>query len=386
VISKASVTAEIVRVSVIDPLAYWTVLSGPALQVVEDIDDYLRHLRFGRSRAESTTKTYAGHLKRFHVWCGERDMSRDAAAFELARYVMRLRATPRQTSGRGQGELPVDSTLGPALAAIHGFYLHLADIGGVSANVVEALFTTLPAPNNRAGTLIVKPRIRVDSRPSNASARPPAATHDEFTALLRAATTARDRCMIALLGGCALRVGQLVSLLREDMHFVPPGRTAPGCSYTLGPHLHLRKRDGHPRGAANKNRGTVVLPVPGPVEMLYADWMRERLGIRHAGDSPWAFVSFTGPTGDPGGEAIGTRRVQDLIANLAEQADLRHIHPHMLRHTFGETAADIDVARDVLQRLLGHSDVNSQGTYRNVSDGRVVQAAQTVTNKLFGPS
>jgi integrase len=386
VISEVAVTAEIVRVSVIDPLAYWTVLSGPALQVVEDIDDYLRHLRFGRSRAESTTKTYAGHLKRFHVWCGERDMSRDAAAFELARYVMRLRTTPRQTNGRGQSELPVDSTLAPALAAIHGFYLHLADIGGVSANAVEALFTTLPAPNSRAGTLIVKPRIRVDSRPSNASARPPAATHDEFTVLLRAATTARDRCMIALLGGCALRVGQLVSLLREDIHFVPSGRTAPGCSYTLGPHLHLRRRDGHPRGAANKNRGTVVLPVPGPVEMLYADWMRERLGIRRAGDSTWAFVSFPGPTGDPGGEAIGTRRVQGLIANLAEQAGLRHIHPHLLRHTFGETAADIDVARDVLQRLLGHSDVNSQNTYRNVSDGKVVQAAQAVTNKLFGSS
>lgn len=64
-------------------------LSGPTLQVVEDIDDYLRHLRFRRSRAESTTKTYAGHLKRFHIWCGERDMSRDAAAFELAGYVMR---------------------------------------------------------------------------------------------------------------------------------------------------------------------------------------------------------------------------------------------------------------------------------------------------------
>lgn len=118
--------------------------------------------------------------------------------------------------------------------------------------------------------------------------------------------------------------------------------------------------------------------------MLYADWMRERLGIRRAGDSPWAFVSFPGPTGDPGGEVIGARRVQDLLANLAKQADLRHIHPHMLRHTFGETAADIDVARDVLQRLLGHSDVNSQDAYRNVSDGRMVQAAQAVTDKLFG--
>jgi integrase len=261
------VTAEIARVSVTDALAYWTVLSGPALDVVEDADDYLRHLRFGRARAESTTKTYAGHLKRFHLWCHEQDLPRNQAARELARYVMRLRTTPRETTGRGQGELPADSTLGPALAAIHGFYLHLADTGRVGPEVIEALFTTVPAPNARHGLLVLQPRIRVDSRPSHKSGRPVAATHQEFTALLCAADTARDRCMIALLGSCALRVGQLVSLWREDMHLLPAGRTAPGCPYTLGPHLHLVKRDGHPRGAANKNRRTVVLPVIGPVVM-----------------------------------------------------------------------------------------------------------------------
>ena len=309
-------TAEIARVSVTSALGYWTVLSGPVLDVVEDVDDFLRHLRFGRARAESTTKTYAGHLKRFHLWCHEQALTRDHAAHELARYVMHLRTTPRETTGRGQGELPTDSALGPALAAIPGFYLYLADIGPVGPEVIEALFTTVPAPNARYGQLVLQPRVRVDTRPSRQSGRPAAATHQEFTALLREARTARDRCMIALLGACALRVGQLVSLWREDMHLLPAGRTAPGCPYMLGPHLHLVKRDGHPRGAANKNRGTVVIPVVGPVVMLYADWMRERLRIRCASESPWAFVSFPGPTGAPGGEPIGARQSRTSSAIL----------------------------------------------------------------------
>ena len=55
--------ARIARVDVGQGLAYWTVLTGPTLAVVDPVDAYLRHLRFGRSRAESTTKTYAGHLK-----------------------------------------------------------------------------------------------------------------------------------------------------------------------------------------------------------------------------------------------------------------------------------------------------------------------------------
>lgn len=162
--------------------------------------------------------------------------------------------------------------------------------------------------------------------------------------------------MVALLSACAPRVGQVVGLLREDIHLVPAGSTVPGCPYSLGPHLHLHlhleKRDGHPRGAANKNRGTVIVPVPQPMVMLYADWMR--LIIPGAGNAVWTFVSFPGPTGEPGGQVPGTRRVKDLISDLARDAGIRHIHPHKLRHTFGENAADLDVACDVLQRLLGH--------------------------------
>jgi hypothetical protein len=43
-------------------LTYWTVLSGTTLEPVRPVDHYLRHLRFGQGRAESTAKTYAGIL------------------------------------------------------------------------------------------------------------------------------------------------------------------------------------------------------------------------------------------------------------------------------------------------------------------------------------
>ncbi|MFJ8098600.1 hypothetical protein [Streptomyces griseofuscus] len=260
-ISAGGLAAELLRVEVADALAYWTVLSGPTLDVVEDVDDFLRHLRFDRAREESTTKTYAGHLRRFHTWCEENTLSRAAAATELPHYLMQLRTTPRRTSGRNHGKTPQDSTLAPALAAVHGLYLHLADLGQVDEAVVDALFVTAPNPRDDRRA-VLEPRLRVDARPSHGSGRPLAATPDEFTALLQATKTARDRCMVALLGACALRVGQLVSLRREDVHLVPTGTAMPGCPYVLGPHLHLMKRDGHPRGAANKNRSTVIVPVP----------------------------------------------------------------------------------------------------------------------------
>ncbi|MCX4580282.1 site-specific integrase [Streptomyces sp. NBC_01571] len=107
------------------------------MTVVGDVDGFLYHLRFGRARAESTTKTYTGHLKRFHAWCGEHDLSPEHAAAELSHYLTKLRTTPWLTSGRGRGQLPQDSTLAPALAAIHGFYLHLADLRRISAKAVD---------------------------------------------------------------------------------------------------------------------------------------------------------------------------------------------------------------------------------------------------------
>ena len=98
-----------------------------------------------------------------------------------------LRTTPRQTAGRSQGELPADSALAPALAAIRGFYFHLADTGRAGPDVVKALFTTVPAPDTRHGMITLQ-RYRVSdsvrdamtqvTAPADAKAqdyRPPAA-------------------------------------------------------------------------------------------------------------------------------------------------------------------------------------------------------------------
>ena len=87
-----------------------------------------------------------------------------------------------------------------------------------------------------------------------------------------------------------------------------------------------------------------------------------------------------------GGEALSTRRIQDLVSKLASKAGLRHLHPHMLRHTFGAAAADLDVARDVLQRLLGQVSVHSQDAYRHATDQRVLEGATAVADRLFARS
>jgi integrase/recombinase XerD len=375
---------EAVRVDVGHGLAYWSVLAGPLLAPVEPMDHFLRHLRFARDAAESTTRTYAGHLKRFESWRAEAGLSWEAAARDIAGYVIRLRTTPRSRPGRGFGRLPTGAALVPALAAIHGFYRHAVDIAVVDQDVLGVLFelAELRLGGASAGTSL-RPRLRVDARPSNPPHLGPAsATTDEIAAMLAAARTARDACVIAFLSGLGLRVGQVASLWREDVHLVPPGIRISGCAYTHGPHVHVVRRDGHPRGAISKARAINVVPVPPPVELFYAQWLRERQAVAGAQLSPWAFVSFPGPANNQPGQPLSTRRLHAIVSTAAATADLRHIHPHMLRHAFGSLAADLDVARDVLQRLLGHSSPASQDPYRQVSATRVVDAAWQIGDRF----
>jgi len=377
--------AEVARVEVGPGLAYWTVLSGRTLEPVRPVDHYLRHLRFGRGRAESTTKTYAGHLKRFEQWRRARDLTWEQAAREIAGHLIDRRITPRTTPGRGQGHGPSDAALAPALAAIHGFYRHVADVGDVDRSVLQVLFEVadLTVPGQLGPLPTLRPRLRVDARPSYpAHLGPPQATAEELAVLLGQATTARDACLVGFLGGLGLRVGQLAAVRREDVHLVPAGRRAPGCAFRHGPHLHVIRRDGHPRGATSKSRSPNVLPVSAPLVMLYAGWLHERQAIPGGVDSPWAFVSFPGRAGNLPGQPLSTRRIYAIVAGLAAAAGLRHIHPHMLRHGFGAAAADLDVARDVLQRLLGHDAVASQEIYRHVAPARVIEAAAFIGDRL----
>jgi integrase/recombinase XerD len=349
------------------------------------MDHFLRHARFARGLAESTTKSYAGHLRRFEEWRLGRGYGWEDAAREIAGFLIGLRITPRASKGRNVNRCPSDRAVAPILAAVHEFYRHGLDMGFIDMAIFPALFEMADFVMED-GSRITRPRarLRVGRRRSEPDTLgPPAASIKEFVAMVSATTIARDACMLAFMGVLGLRVGQVASLRREDVHLIPIGHRMPGCAYEHGPHLHIVRRAGqHPRGAISKAPRTNVIPVPRPAEQMYGSWLHERATLPAATKSPWAFVSFPGPTGGKAGEALSTRRLYGIVTGAANDAGLRHVNPHMLRHTFGTAAADLDIARDVLQRLLGHESVDSQDVYRRPSEGRVIEAALRIGDRL----
>jgi hypothetical protein len=98
-------------------LAYWTVLDD-GYRVLAAPDAFLRDLRFGADRTESTTKLYASELALFLDWAARSGRDLERAARELSRFVVMLRTTTITRRGRGFGEVRSAGRINHVLAAL----------------------------------------------------------------------------------------------------------------------------------------------------------------------------------------------------------------------------------------------------------------------------
>ena len=80
---------------------YWTVLDE-SLRVVAVADGFLRHQRFGRDGAESTTKAYAHAIALFLRWCTCSGRSWEAGVEHLGPFITWLAHAGPTASARGQ--------------------------------------------------------------------------------------------------------------------------------------------------------------------------------------------------------------------------------------------------------------------------------------------
>ena len=115
---------------------YWTVLDED-LQVVGVADEYLRHLRFGRDAAESTTKAYAHSIALFLRWCARTGRSWQAGVEQFALFMTWLaHATARDEdaadvviAGPGAVAVRCPSRINGVLTAVRGMVVHAVATG-----------------------------------------------------------------------------------------------------------------------------------------------------------------------------------------------------------------------------------------------------------------
>ena len=365
------------RVVLPDRRAYWTVVDEGYVRV-EVADRFLFDLRFGRDRAESTSRVYAGELARFLSWCGRSGRSLEDGARDLSRFVLMLRTTPTSRPGAGQGRPPSAGRINHVLAVVREFFKHAVAARAVDGEVLGLLYEVaddrhLPAElRDDAGGLRyrARPRHRLrESRP----ARPDAAAVEEWEALLLAAASWRDRFLLVLLWFTGLRVGEALGLRRSDLHLMDSSVSL-GCQLA-GPHLHVVRRD-NPNGAWAKSRNDRAVPVGAWVLGYYERYLHERLACPAADGCDFVFVNlFHAPLG----AAMTASAVRQLFGTLGRRAGLvRSIRPHMLRHSMGTELGEAGVPVDVVQQLLGHRSITSTQLYMHPSPMRLREAVDAL--------
>jgi integrase/recombinase XerD len=368
------------RVSLPSADRYWTVVDDE-YRIVREVDEYLRHLRFGQDVAESTTKAYAESLALYFRWCGRTERDWRTAAERLGAFVTWLKHTPADPEAPMAGPgLPLvrgPGRINRILAAVRGFLRHSVSVGNAPAEVLAMLFEVsddrhLPVDargENPSLNYVARPRHRL----SEPEIRVDRATDEEVLGLLAACRSARDRFIVMAMSRAGLRRGEVCGLRREDLHFVADA-SGLGCAMTEA-HLHVRRR-ANVNGAWAKSRRSRAVPVDDLVVLAYDSYVFERHRCREARDCDFVLVNLFHP---PLGAPMPPGAINELLARLSRRAGLsRLVHPHQLRHGFASNVMDAGGAVDEAQELLGHARIGSTQIYLHPSQQRLRDAVERV--------
>ncbi|WP_328741407.1 site-specific integrase [Streptomyces caniferus] len=363
---------------------YWTIVDDD-LKVVPLADHWLRNLRFGRDRAELTTKSYAGGAALYLRWCKATGRRWPEAGRDLGLFMVWLKYTPACPAGAvpvvqpGPGGVPVrgERRINRVLVVVRGLLSYAVSAGeaprGVLGQIYELADTRdLPAEaQGEDGGLFY--RLRPVHRLKEPVAEVDRAADAELVAMFGACRSARDRLIVLLLSRVGLRRGQAAGLRRGDVHLLPDSQVL-GCEYP-GAHVHVRRRE-NVNGAWSKSRHAWVAPLDFLTVSAFDLYYEERHRLLGDGGSDFLLVNlFRAPVGVPmSPEAIG-----ELCERLGARAGLdRRVGPHMARRAFGSNVADAGGSPDEVQALLGQRSPDSSGPYRFPDPGRVRAAVERV--------
>ncbi len=268
------------------------------------IDDFLEYLRVERAMSPHTLDAYRRDLQALQDWAA----ARGDQAMELDG--TRLRGFVASEHRRGLSP----TSLQRRLSACRSYYAWLLRRGVIAAS---------PAAGVRA--------------PKAPRKLPQVLDVDEAVQLVEVDTDAplglRDRALLELFYSSGLRLSELCGLRWRDLHLVE------GLVTVLG------------KGGRQRS-----VPVGSHARRALEQWRAS------TGAGSDAFV-FPGRGGGP----ISQRAVQVRIRQLAARQGLfKHVHPHMLRHSFASHVLESSGDLRGVQELLGHADIATTQIYTHL--------------------
>jgi integrase/recombinase XerC len=272
------------------------------------LEPFLDYLRFERRLSPRTVSAYRRDLAEFIHWCDERQIRLPDGID--SQHVRHYAATRHR-----QGLSP--KSLQRHLSAIRAWFRYLLREGRVAANPAEGV----RAPK-------VKRRL------------PHTLDADQVGHLLEipgdGPLDRRDRAIMELFYSSGLRLAELVAVDVADV------QSSDGLLQVTG-----------------KGRKSRRVPVGRLAREAIDTWLRARPQLAAAGETA-LFVSRRGRRLSP--RAVEARLRQRAI----EQGMPRHVHPHMLRHSFASHVLESSGDLRGVQELLGHADISTTQIYTHL--------------------
>lgn len=273
------------------------------------VEAYLSELSEQRRQSPHTVSNYRRDLLRLIALAGEIPLAQ-LQVHHIRRYVAQLHG--QGLSGR---------TLARLLSAWRGFFKWLGRGDVVRANPCEGVRSP-KSPKHLPNALSVDEAARLLE------------ADDESDPVL----AARDRAMFELFYSSGLRLAELAAL---------------DCAA-----LDSALNEGEIRVLGKRSKARIV-PVGGKAREALAAWSVVRDTLAGSGE-PALFV------GQRGGR-ISHRMIQLRLARRAVQLGLpRHVHPHMLRHSFASHVLQSSGDLRAVQEMLGHASIASTQVYTHL--------------------
>ena len=276
---------------------------------------YLEHVRVEKRLAQRTVELYTADLNKLQAQAALAGV--DLATVQnthIRRWVAQMHGAGRSARG-----------IALILSGWRGFYVWLGREGLVASNPVQGVRAP-KAPKPLPKALGVDEAVQLsdfEAEPGDGSA-----AHD-----------ARDHCIVELLYGCGLRIGELVGL------DVLASRSARGW-------IDADAAEAQVLGKGEKRRG---VPVGSKALAALAAWTTQRAAW--AKDDPALFINARGARLTP--QTIRVRLKQrSFKAGLATP-----VHPHMLRHSFASHVLQSSGDLRAVQELLGHANITTTQVY-----------------------
>ena len=278
----------------------------------QHIDDFLEHLRTEKEFSQNTIAAYRNDLTQFVTALRTSSGATGWHAVDpeqLIEYLLYLRSRKY-----------ANSTVARKTAAIKSFFHFMAARGLVSEDHARKL----------------------DS-PKVTKYVPRAISPGEVALLLeqpRKTTTPealRDVAMMELLYGTGMRVSELVALDLGD----------------------LKLEDGTVRCVGKGGRERVIPVRQRAVEAIGAYLERGRPALSRSGDAPALFLNHRG-------QRLTRQGLWLILKGYSDQARIKHITPHTLRHSFAAHMLERGADLRAVQEILGHVSIATTQIYQQV--------------------